>query len=409
MKNKFLISCVQNDECLACGNTDLRSALDLGRQPLANNYHNGEEQDEYPLNLMLCQDCFHLQLSHIVNPDLMFKNYLYVSGTTKTLKDYFDFFANKTLEYLPNATSILDIACNDGTQLDSYAKLGVSTYGIDPAENLYVNSKVKGHDIICDYFDSSTVHKFNNKTFDIITAQNVFAHTSYTVDFLNTCKTVMNDNSLLFIQTSQSNMIQNNEFDTIYHEHLSFFNSNSMKALVERCGLTLYDIFKTDIHGTSYVFVISKSKLEPKPGVSENLLREKSIGLTDILTYPDYALKCYKTTFDLKKKLTQFKKEGYLLVGYGAAAKGNTFLNFGRIELDFIVDDNELKQGLLTPGMNIPIVSPDKINDIPQENKVIFVPLAWNFYKEIKERILNQRRNKNDIFVMYFPSYKEEK
>lgn len=409
MKNKFIIPCVQNTECLACGNSDIRSVLDLGSQPLANNYHNGEVQDEYPLNLMLCQSCFHLQLSHIVNPDLMFKNYLYVSGTTKTLKDYFDFFANKTLEYLPNATSILDIACNDGTQLDSYTKLGLTTYGIDPAENLYLDSKVKGHNITCDYFDSTTVHKFNDKTFDIITAQNVFAHTSYTVDFLDSCKKIMNDNSLLFIQTSQANMIQNNEFDTIYHEHLSFFNSNSMKALVERCGLTLYDIFKTDIHGTSYVFVISKSKLEPKAGVSENILREKSIGLTDILTYPDYALKCYKTTFDLKKKLTQFKKDGYLLVGYGAAAKGNTFLNFGKIELDFIVDDNELKQGLLTPGMNIPIVGPDSINDISQEEKVIFVPLAWNFYSEIKSRIaLRRKPNKEDKYIAYFPTYKEE-
>ena len=95
MKNNFLISHIHNKECFACGNSDLRSILDLGQQPLANNYHNGEFQEKYPLNLTLCQNCYHLQLSHTVNPDLMFKNYLYVSGTAKTLRDYFDFFANK--------------------------------------------------------------------------------------------------------------------------------------------------------------------------------------------------------------------------------------------------------------------------------------------------------------------------
>ena len=409
MENKFLISHIQNTECLACGTSDLRSILDLGKQPLANNYHNGETQDEYPLNLNLCQSCYHLQLSHTVNPDLMFKNYLYVSGTAKTLRDYFDYFASKTLEYLPNATKILDIACNDGTQLDSYLKLGLQTYGIDPAENLYEDSKLRGHNIICDYFNSDTSHKFEGKTFDVITAQNVFAHTSYTVDFLNTCKEVMDDDSLLFIQTSQANMVRNNEFDTIYHEHLSFFSSNSMKSLVERCGMTLYDIFKTDIHGTSYVFVISKSKKEPKDGVSKNLLEEKELGMTDVLTYPEYALKCYQSTFNLKKKLEEMKNEGYILVGYGAAAKGNTLLNFGKISLDFIIDDNPLKQNLLTPGMNIPIFGPEKINQISENDKVVFVPLAWNFYSEIRNRITERRKNNNDFFVRYFPTLVLEK
>jgi 2-polyprenyl-3-methyl-5-hydroxy-6-metoxy-1,4-benzoquinol methylase len=409
MENKFLISHIQNTECLACGTSDLRSILDLGKQPLANNYHNGETQDEYPLNLNLCQSCYHLQLSHTVNPDLMFKNYLYVSGTAKTLRDYFDYFASKTLEYLPKATKILDIACNDGTQLDSYLKLGLQTYGIDPAENLYEDSKLRGHNIICDYFNSDTSHKFEGKTFDIITAQNVFAHTSYTVDFLNTCKEVMDDDSLLFIQTSQANMVRNNEFDTIYHEHLSFFSSNSMKSLVERCGMTLYDIFKTDIHGTSYVFVISKSKKEPKDGVSKNLLEEKELGMTDVLTYPEYALKCYQSTFNLKKKLEEMKNEGYILVGYGAAAKGNTLLNFGKISLDFIIDDNPLKQNLLTPGMNIPIFGPEKINQISENDKVVFVPLAWNFYSEIRNRITERRKNDNDFFVRYFPTLFLEK
>lgn len=402
--NEFQISHIKNTHCLACGGADLRTILDLGRQPLANSYCKEYEYlDEYPLALNLCNSCFHLQLSHTVNPDLMFKHYLYVSGTSQTLKDYFDFFAKKTLEYSPEAKNILDIANNDGTQLDSYAKLGLKTYGIDPAENLYEEAISRGHNVVCDYFNMDTVNAFEGLEFDIITAQNVFAHNRYTTDFLNSCKQVMHDKSVLFIQTSQANMVLNNEFDTIYHEHLSFFNTNSMKRLVERCGLVLSDVFKTDIHGTSYVFVITKTNFLDNSGVTKMLEFEKQNGLYDIMTYPAYALKCYSATFSLKERLQELENQGYLLVGYGAAAKGNTLLNFGNIHLHAIIDDNSLKQNLYTPGMKIKIMSSDFLLNIEPSAKVVFIPLAWNFYKEIKTRIKAKRNNPNDLFVKYFP------
>jgi 2-polyprenyl-3-methyl-5-hydroxy-6-metoxy-1,4-benzoquinol methylase len=401
--NDFQIPYIKNKYCLACSNSQLKTILDLNNQPLANNYHRGTRQEEYPLKLNLCDKCYHLQLSHAVNPDLMFLHYLYVSGTTQTLKDYFNYFAETTLKYAPEAKNILDIACNDGTQLDSYKKLGLQTYGIDPAKNLYENAISKGHKIVCDYFNLNTIHKFDNQTkFDIITAQNVFAHTRYTNDFLESCRQLMHDNSILFIQTSQANMVLNNEFDTIYHEHLSFFNTKSMKTLVERCGLVLSDVFKTDIHGTSYVFVITKKDLGRK-GVKEMLEFEEKNGLYNILTYPEYALKCYKATYNLKNKLQQLKEEGYLLIGYGAAAKGNTLLNFGKIDLDFIIDDNPLKQRLFTPGRNIEIISSDCLSDFHKDKKIAFIPLAWNFFKEIKLRIKAKRNSKDDLFIKYFP------
>lgn len=403
--NEFQISHIENDCCLACGQLNLRTILDLGNQPLANSYHQGETLNEFPLKLNLCTNCYHLQLSHTVNPDLMFKHYLYVSGTTKTLREYFQTFAQKTLEYMPEAEAVLDIACNDGTQLDAYKEYGLNTYGIDPAENLHKQAEDKGHSILCDYFNTTTVKKFKNKTFDIITAQNVFAHTRYTTDFLEACKGVMHGESVLFIQTSQANMVVNNEFDTIYHEHLSFFNTNSMKVLVERCGLVLKDVFKTDVHGTSYVFVITKPTSTLRQSTLTLWKEEKEAGLYNILTYPVYASKCYKATFELKQKLMEFKEKGYKLIGYGAAAKGNTLLNFGNIKLDVIVDDNPLKQGLLTPGMNISIVSPEYISSLDVEDRVVFIPLAWNFFKEITANILNRRKNSNDLFVQYFPEF----
>jgi 2-polyprenyl-3-methyl-5-hydroxy-6-metoxy-1,4-benzoquinol methylase len=404
MNNEFQIEYVANTECLACSNTDLRTILDLSDQPLANNYHNGQKQKTYPLKLNLCSHCQHLQLSHTVNPDIMFKNYLYVSGTSQTLRNYFDIFASKTLEYAPEAKNILDIACNDGTQLDSYKKLGIKTFGIDPAKNLYKDAADKGHNIICDYFNTNTVSRFNDQVFDIITAQNVFAHNRYTVDFLQACKRIMHDKSVLFIQTSQADMVINNEFDTIYHEHLSFFNTKSMKTLVERCGLILSDVVKTDIHGTSYVFVITQTDFLNKNNVQEMLNFEESKGLYNILTYPDYALKCYKATFDLKNTLNEYKQLGYKLVGYGAAAKGNTLLNFGKIPLDFIIDDNPLKQNLYTPGMDIPIYSSEELKKYDNNTKIVFIPLAWNFFTEITSRIKEKRNNNEDVFIKYFPN-----
>ncbi len=398
----------QLKKCLCCDNSDIRTILDLGNQPLANSYHTmNEELELFPLKLNLCEKCWHLQLSHAVNPDLMFKNYLYVSGTTHTLHKYFDDFVDLTLSYNSNAKNVFDIACNDGTQLDYYKKKNIKTYGIDPAENLYPISIAKGHDIILDYFTKESVKKVNTK-FDIITAQNVFAHNTYPLEFLKMCGELLSDGGNLFIQTSQANMVINNEFDTIYHEHISFFNTFSMMKLVEKAGLHLNDVLKTDIHGTSYVFVISKNKNQ-KDSVLLDINKLIQNKLNNTITYIEYTLNAYKITYELKELLNEYKSKGYVLIGYGAAAKGNTLLNFGKIYLDYIVDDNDMKHELFTPGMNIKIKSPKFIAQIDKNVPVVFVPLAWNFYKEIKSKIKSYRDIKSDMFVTYFPKLQIEK
>jgi 2-polyprenyl-3-methyl-5-hydroxy-6-metoxy-1,4-benzoquinol methylase len=393
----------QLTECLACGGDDLKLILDLNEQPMANEFVSDITAPEktFPLRLNVCVDCTHLQLSHAVNPDLLFKNYLYVSGTTKTLRDYFDWFAEFALSFWSkDAKSVLDIACNDGTQLNSFKKLGLKTYGIDPAENLYELSS-KDHTVICDYLKREHVEKLKDTKIDIINAQNVFAHNSYPLEFLEICKDIMHDDSYLFIQTSQADMIVNNEFDTLYHEHLSFFNANSMQALANRAGLKIVDIIKTPIHGNSYVFVFSK-QAQPKMSVDLILTYERQIGLQNLETYAIYAEKAKHIVSKLNAELLKRKNNGYKLVGYGAAAKGNTLLNFGKIQLDFIIDDNPLKQGLYTPGTHIPVVSIDSLIEFKNE-KIAFVPLAWNFFAEIKSNIQKVRGNPNDIFIRYFP------
>ena len=397
------------NNCLCCGSDKLETILDLTDQPLANSYKTniGDSEEKYPLQLNLCNECFHTQLSIAVNPDLLFKNYLYVSGTSKTLNEYSKVFAGTICDYYQNLnnqkpTNILDIACNDGTQLNHFKDLNLETYGIDPASNLFELSS-KNHNVICDYYKKDLF----DKKFDLILAQNVFAHNSDPYGFLLNCKEDLSDNGLIFIQTSQSNMIVNNEFDTIYHEHISFFNCNSMKRLSERAGLKLIDVFKTDIHGTSYVFVFSKNDgllTSTPPGIVNRLKLEEEQGLYTYATYLKYANNAEYIVTELKNVLNDFKEKKYHLIGYGAAAKGNTLLNFGNISLDFIIDDNKLKQGLYTPGTNIPIKDLSELDQISLGESVVFIPLAWNFYKEISSKIKTSRNTNIDYFVKYFPN-----
>jgi len=400
---------VELNECLACGCEKLIPVLDLGKQPLANSFKDtkDEVQEEYPLAINHCEECFHVQLTHAVNPDLLFKNYLYVSGTSETMRDHFKWFADITMELFQatnkrGATDVFDIGCNDGSQLDQYKTRGLRTYGIDPAENLH-NLSVKNHVVWNEYFNLDFYAR-NPFKFDIITAQNVFAHNADPVKFLQTARNMMDDETLLFIQTSQADMIKNNEFDTIYHEHISFYNINSMNELCKRMNLYLLDVSKCPLHGNSYIFTISKDVTKARPANIANLIdMERIAGLLRKETYVEYARKCNKVAEDLVKTLNEFRHPelGWWFVGYGAAAKGMTLLNYTGAKLDYIIDDNPLKQGKFTPGSSIEIVSSDKLDEL--NDVIVFVPLAWNMYDEIKRKIKTKRNNKYDKFVRYFP------
>jgi 2-polyprenyl-3-methyl-5-hydroxy-6-metoxy-1,4-benzoquinol methylase len=400
--------------CLACDGNNLSDVLNFGLQPLANSYREIGQLDEtepkYPLGLNVCTHCFHLQLPYAVNPDLMFKDYKYVSGTSQTLKDYFKWFSRFSCEYYERHTGnyvykVLDIACNDGTQLDTFKQLGIDTYGVDPAENLYDISSKKGHTIINEYLNRNVVDHYrkNGIWFNIINAQNVFAHNSNPAEFLNCCKDLMTPNSLLFIQNSQANMIKNGEFDTIYHEHQSFWNLNSMCQVAHRAGLYVIDRIRTPIHGVSDLFVLSK---RPRTQWLYNALdMERNEGLYESKTYDTYRQKTNDIIVNFKVAVEKFRNK-IPLVGYGAAAKGMTLLNVSNVDLDCIIDDNPLKQGLWTPGRDIPIMSRGQfISRYKDQPAIGFVPLAWNFFGEIKTKIYQMRPiiTHRDIFLQYFP------
>ena len=398
----------ENKTCLVCGNSDLLNYLDLTDQPLANSYHKGEVLEKYPLQMRLCTHCWHSQLSVSVEPAKMFEHYLYISDTSKTLTDYFEWTTDYILNKVNKPKNVLEIACNSGLLLEMFKNRGIESVGVDPAQNIRELSEKRGLDVYVNYWNNDFADKikYQKGTFDLILAFHVLPHVEDPNDFIASCAKVLSDNGTIFIQTSQCDMFLNNEFDVIYHEHSSYFTGRSILKLARNHGLFVSSIIKTDIHSKSFLFSLTKNPSD-ETELNSLISDESQNGIYTVEKYEAFARKAAETKQKLLDNLNRFRKEGYVLIGYGAAAKGNTLLNYMQFELDFIIDDNYLKWDYLTPGMDIPIRSIDLLRD--PINKICFVPLAWNFYKEIRERVKAVRNNPNDIFVRYFPEYIEEK
>ena len=403
------LPCNPIKSCLACGNKDLELTLDLGDSPLANNFRDTADttnEMRFPLAINRCTECNHLQLTHAVDPALIYTHYLYVSGTSGTYVEYMDWYARFVREQFRHWTNgVLDIGCNDGSQLDAFKALGYTTYGVDPAENLYPASS-KRHTVVLGFWDEISAGRLG-RDFDIITSQNAFAHIPNPLGYLELAKEYLKNDGKIFISTSQADMVLNGEFDTIYHEHISYYNATSMQALARRAGLYLVDVVKTPIHGISYIFVLAK-KPANEQRIANIIAMEAGPGLDRAHTYTDWATGVEDLMKRLKDQIEEYQAWGYHIIGYGAAAKGMTLLNASNIRMDAVVDDNPLKQDTWCPGTSIPVVSSDYIASIPTTQRIVFVPLAWNFYNEITKKIRGIRNNDKDIFLRYFPTIKTE-
>jgi SAM-dependent methyltransferase len=378
--------------CLACDSTSLELYCDLGLQPPANNLKESEDEIDtlFPLAVNHCKHCHHSQLTFSVDRDILYKHYLYVSGTTQTLRDEFDIVAKMiTDEASTEGRKILDIACNDGTFLRSFRKFGWEAYGIDPAQNIIDTVNDKDLNVKCDYFP---VDPFGIK-FDAITCFNVVAHVPNPFDFLNGCKDLLAPDGKIYIQTSQREMVKNGEFDTIYHEHHSFFSISSMNALCERVGLVLEDVRERPVHGKSYLFVISNNRSEDKNVHINNLIDlENYISLES--TYQNFT---NKVTNNKQRLLDIINSSKLKVIGYGAAAKGVVMSNYIGKKINYIVDENPLKIGKVIGSVNIPIVGPDTLLEEPDDLTIIVY--AWNFYDEVFKKIKRLRPNNNDVII----------
>ena len=390
------------DSCLACSSTKLEEILNLGPQALANNYTLEQgEQDKYPLALNLCLACFHSQLNIAIFPDILFKQYSYVSGTSTTLADYFFRFKKKIIGEHGESGKILDIGSNDGSFLANFANTEWFGLGVDPAYNLIPESIKRGVVTVPIFFDER-ITKFLADDFDVVVAMNVFAHTSNPSAMLKSISSILKPDGHIYIQTSQADMIFTGQFDTVYHEHINFFNVKSMRQLLRANGLHLVDVTIEDIHGGSYLWQIQKGAGSTNL-VFERESKEKSLGLYEKGTYLRFKEKSLEIVERVKSTIEQFRNDGYAIASYGAAAKGNTFLNFGEITLDYIFDDTPQKIGRYAPAGGCIVSSSSTLADI-NSPMIIIIP-AWNFSAEIVKKIRERRKGFPDYYLQYFPDF----
>lgn len=391
--------------CVCCGSSELHPYLHLGNQPLANSYHKGVTLRTYPLDVQYCKNCTHSMLTVSVNPSEMFEHYLYISDTSQTLTDYFQDLCDKILDRNKGTKtpSVLEIACNSGLFLEMFKKKGCEVYGVDPAKNLRALSEARGLEVAVAFWDLDEAARLSAaKLYDVVTAIHVFPHVPDPVAFLKACQCVLAPEGKIYIQTSQCDMFTNKEFDAVYHEHVSYFTAKSFGKIVESLGMFVTGAWKAPIHSMSFVFEVSRFGANCQEFI-DMLRDEEASGMDKFETLDKFASDVNEIKSQLISVCEEYRANGVKVVGYGASAKGNTLLNWMKIPLDYIVDDNELKWNYLTPGTNIPILNPTTL--YKENTPVAILCLAWNFFNEISG---NVRKNTNVLhdYVQFFPEVK---
>jgi len=401
------------ENCRYCETVLPKPFLDLGTSPLANNFPTKEalnkEEARFPLALSLCPSCRLVQLSHIVPPDLMFKNYLYVSSTTKTFQKHFADYAGKVAEKLEGRDNPLavDIGSNDGLLLSYYQDKGMRTVGVDPAENLAEEANQNGLQTICRYFDKEAVEliKAEHGAADVVSGNNVFAHIGDIQSVMRNVVSLIKEDGFFVVEFPYFvTMVEELLFDMIYHEHLSYIAIAPLSMFAKTFKMQIFDIEPVSSHGGSLRVYMQKEggPFKISGVVTQFLELEKQRGYLDDAIYAEFAEKVMGVKQKLRDAIEAACKAGGRVAGYGAPAKATTILNFCELtvdNLDYVVDDNPLKQERFVPGTRIPIVSSEHLEAEPPSLLVIF---AWNFATEILNKI-GHLQDKGVRFIVPLP------
>jgi len=385
-------------ECRSCENTKLKRVVSLGYQPLANNLlkNKNDKEDLYPLEMNYCPSCHNCQLSVVVDPKKMFSNYLYLSSTTKTLRQHFENAAKKYVKEFKLSSKksyIIDIGSNDGVALKPFKDLKFKNIlGIEPAKNLAKLANKNNIKTYNGFLDEKSLKKIK-KNADIVLASNVFAHSDKLKSMAECMLKLIKKNGTIIIEVQYlMNTLKDVTFDNIYHEHYNYWSLISLVNFFNNLSATIYRAQKIDNHGGSIrIYVKNNNKVKVEKSVKELLKEEEKFGIKKYQTYKDFAEKVYKIRDNVKKNISKLAKNNNKIIGYGSPAKATTALNFFGIsnEIECIVEDNKLKQGKFLPGMKIPIISKEKLNSKPD----YLLVLAWNFFKEIKENNKSLAKN----------------
>tara|TARA_Y100000766_G_C18859123_1_gene582314 strand:+ start:199 stop:1440 length:1242 start_codon:yes stop_codon:yes gene_type:complete len=407
IKNHYL-----RTHCRQCNSSDLKLAIKIKKTPPANSFVKKSEinstQPLYPLNVYFCNECKHLQLVDVIDPEYLYKNYLYVSGTSNVFVKHFqDYFESVKENYFKNGL-ILDIGSNDGTLLKFFKEDGFKVLGIEPAKKIATEALNKGIPTLIEFFSNELSRKIlkSHGSASVITANNVFAHIDNPQSFLKGIKRLIKDSKGIFvIEVSYLlDVIKNNLFDTIYHEHLDYHSIISLNKFFNENGFEIFNIEHVDSHGGSVrIFTqLKDGKFDISNSVEDFLMKEIELGLDKIETYLSFSEKINDIGRELKTFLKSLKSEGKTIIGYGAPAKATTLMyhfDIGPETVSYIIDDSEWKQNLYTPGMHIPIVSKNYLKE--NEPDYILI-LAWNFASSIIKNNTDFQ-NKGGKFIIPLP------
>jgi len=379
--------------CRACEGGNLFMYLQLGNHPAANAFPSSDQLNEpeqkWPLDTHVCLDCGLIQVPDQLPADF-FVDYLYIPSASDTMHQHFRRLARHFKQRLITAPNqrVVDIGCNDGLLLAACRDEQLETLGVDPAANIAELARAKGVDVFNEYFTAESSRRILDRygPAQVIVTTNTFNHIDNLHGFMEGVATLLAPGGTFVIEVPQAvTCIIDNEFDTVYHEHLSVFSVASVAALGKFFSLEVVDIDELPIHGGSMRLYLRRDG-PATPAVAQWLDKERAAKLFDRATYVAHAARVEKIRADLMALLHDLKRQGKRLAGYGAPAKGNTLLNYygiGPDLLDFLADRNVLKHGRYSPGMHIPVVSPDRI---AEEKPDYLLILAWNFGEEIMEQ-----------------------
>ncbi len=382
--------------CRVCSGSDLRSVLDLGAQPCANalpaDPKDFETEARYPLELFICEGCAHLQLIDVVDPEELFGHYLYLTGTSSTMRRHFERYAKAMTERcgLAPGARVVEVASNDGCLLAGFQAEGAQVLGIEPARNVAEQARASGVETLSLFFDEDCARTVREErgAFDLAVANNVLAHVDDPLGFLKGLRRLVEPRGRVVVEVPWAGqMFDKLEFDTIYHEHLSCFLAGPLGALIRRAGMAVEEYWHKPVHGGTLRLLLSPSDEGQHAAPFRKLVEtENARGLHDTRSWEAFAEKAIGLRDALTDLLENEHEAGRVVAGYGAPAKGNTLLNFcgiGPERLAFTVDKNPLKAGRWTPGSHIPIFPPEVIEERKPDLLLI---LPWNLAEEIMEQ-----------------------
>ena len=386
-------------DCLPCRSCDCARGelvLDLGVQPLANNLLRPEDigkvEPRFPLRVFVCPDCWLLQLTDLVPPVELFSEYLYFSSFSDAMLRHARTAAERYLteQRLGAESFVVEVASNDGYLLQNFHGAGVPCLGIEPAVNIAKVAREKGIETWTEFFRPEVARRIVRERghADLILGNNVFAHAPDINDFVSGLRELLKPGGRIVIEFPYGvELVEQTEFDTIYHEHVFYFTLTAIAPLFQRHGMEIFHVERIPIHGGSLRIFAGHAGAHPiEASVGAMLAGERSKGVDQLAFYRGFAEHVRQLKTDLCEQLEACKQAGQSIAAYGASAKGSTLLNYcglGPEQLDFVADRSTYKQGRLTPGSHIPIVAAEELLKRQPDFTLL---LTWNFADEILEQ-----------------------